>query len=553
MLPSAARTRGRVVPSMPRRFLFLVVVIIASQAWPLSLLLPALPSGREPGRSPSSDVLMQALPLPDAAQRIDALDHALPAVARRRRRPRAGAINSPAPTSCCPCGSGLVRVSYVACEPSPHLEQFRSPTRPCRRSPGASTCFPVLAIAAARQTARPHPEDVDALCADEAGAVTGRVLAAIAIAWAAGGGVVALAWPRQHSLPWIAWLALAGLVGPFTVGAALLIGRERRRAGASLGAGHRCARAGRRRLGRDGDGGSSYPWPRGRRALVMVTLVLADRLERLDRRTHASRVGRHGRLVPQGAHPRGEFGGDADGDPRRSDTLLDRARLPAARPAGDGVGAVVAAGRGRAGDEGAARRVVRGDPAAGGRGRARAIRVGLVDACAAVMVVASTPRLLIGEGSFTSGYGDGPLAGLLAALVWLLWRSDQAADARGCRCWRSSRAALACDQAGRRRWPSWSRPSCVRGTGGSGAGSVFAGPAWRCSRLAGVDHGAGAPSGMAYEWHGVATSLARLGPIVDGLPVRVGRCPHVGTFVAGLAVAPASSGAVACRARKWPS
>ena len=147
---------------MPRRFLLLVVVIVVSQAWPLSLLWPALPSGSEPGRSPSSDVLMQALPLPDAAQRIDAFDHALPL--------SAGVVVGHAPGDQLASAYFVLSmrlwprpVSYVACQPAPHLEQFRSPH-----------AVPVFgwridlfpgAVNPVRASAAPPPQDVTALCA----------------------------------------------------------------------------------------------------------------------------------------------------------------------------------------------------------------------------------------------------------------------------------------------------------------------------------------------------------------------------------------------------
>jgi hypothetical protein len=146
---------------MPRRFLCLVIVIIASQAWPLSLLWPALP-GSEAGRSPSSDVLMQALPLPDAAQRINALDHALPL--------SPGVVVGHAPADQLASAYFVLsmrlwprRVSYVACEPSPHLEQFRSP----HPMPGLTwriDLFPGVATPL-RASASPPPQDVAALCA----------------------------------------------------------------------------------------------------------------------------------------------------------------------------------------------------------------------------------------------------------------------------------------------------------------------------------------------------------------------------------------------------
>jgi len=146
---------------MPRRFLCLVVVIVASQAWPLSILWPVLPSG-ERGRSPSSDVLMQALPFPDAAQRIDGYDRALPS--------SPGVIVGHAPGDQLASAYFVMamrlwprRVSYVACQPAPHLEQFRSPHPAPQFAwridlfPGAAT--PVVA------SDTPPPQDVATLCA----------------------------------------------------------------------------------------------------------------------------------------------------------------------------------------------------------------------------------------------------------------------------------------------------------------------------------------------------------------------------------------------------
>ena len=146
---------------MPRRFLCLVVVMVASQAWPLSIFLPSLP-GREAGRSPSSDVLIQALPLPEAAQRIDAIGRALP------RSP--GVVVGHAPGDQLASAYFVLSmrlwprpVSYVACEPVPHVEQFRSPHAVpifgwrIDLFPGAATPL--------RASGTPPPQDVATLCA----------------------------------------------------------------------------------------------------------------------------------------------------------------------------------------------------------------------------------------------------------------------------------------------------------------------------------------------------------------------------------------------------
>jgi hypothetical protein len=116
---------------MPRRLLFLVLVMVASQAWPLSHLVPVLPSGRDPSRSPSSDVLMGALPFPDAAVRLDAIAHALP--------PGPGVVIAHGTSDQLASAYFVVAMrlwprpaSYVACEPTPRLEQFRAPHVPPR-------------------------------------------------------------------------------------------------------------------------------------------------------------------------------------------------------------------------------------------------------------------------------------------------------------------------------------------------------------------------------------------------------------------------------------
>ena len=70
-----ARDAG--VPAIVRVLGFYTAAIVASQAWPVAHTVPFLP-GADPSRSPSSDALMQALPLPHAAARLDALARTLP-------------------------------------------------------------------------------------------------------------------------------------------------------------------------------------------------------------------------------------------------------------------------------------------------------------------------------------------------------------------------------------------------------------------------------------------------------------------------------------------
>jgi hypothetical protein len=146
---------------MPRRFLCLVAVIVASQAWPLSVLWPALPSGSDAGRSPSSDVLMQMLPLRDAAERIYALDRALP------QSP--GVVVGHAPGDQLASAYFVLAmrlwprsVSYVACLPEPHVEQFRSP-HPVPPFAWRVDLFPGTATPVVASGV-PAPDDAAALC-----------------------------------------------------------------------------------------------------------------------------------------------------------------------------------------------------------------------------------------------------------------------------------------------------------------------------------------------------------------------------------------------------
>jgi len=155
-------------------------------------------------------------------------------------------------------------------------------------------------------------------------------------------------------------------------------------------------------------------------------------------------------------------------------------------------------------------------------------------AIAAVVVVASAPRLLIGEGSFTSGYGDGPVAGLLAALIWLLWRSDHAAA----RAWwpliTIVAAALAATKQEGVIAVLIAAVVCAR-HGRDWRRLWFAAPAmllalgWQAWIVI-----AGAPAGMAYEWHGVTTTVARLGPIANAYLSEFTNIPRWGFLWMGL-------------------
>jgi hypothetical protein len=108
---------------MPRRLLILVLVIAASQAVPLSRLLPVLP-GPDASASPSSDALMGSLPFPEAARRIDTIAQALP------QTPGVVVAHTTADRAASAYFVLAMRlwprpVSLVACQPSPGSEQFR--------------------------------------------------------------------------------------------------------------------------------------------------------------------------------------------------------------------------------------------------------------------------------------------------------------------------------------------------------------------------------------------------------------------------------------------
>ena len=152
------------------------------------------------------------------------------------------------------------------------------------------------------------------------------------------------------------------------------------------------------------------------------------------------------------------------------------------------------------------------------------------------MVIASTPRLLIGEGSFTSGYGDGPVAGLLAALIWLLWRSDHAAMRGWLPLLTIVGAALAATKQEGAMAVLVAAVVCAR-YGRDVASLWIAGPAMAlAARLAGMDHerGRAGRHGLRVARHRHVSGAARADR--DGLPVRVREYTYMGTFVAGPAI-----------------
>ncbi len=124
-----ATDRGpRAGPSRPTtwRLLTATAVVVASQAWPWAVMLPLLPAWSANSRSPSSDVLVQGLPLPRAADTLDALDASLPDAP--------GVVVAHASADAMASAYMVVAmrlwprpVTYIACQPTPHVEQFRVP------------------------------------------------------------------------------------------------------------------------------------------------------------------------------------------------------------------------------------------------------------------------------------------------------------------------------------------------------------------------------------------------------------------------------------------
>jgi hypothetical protein len=142
-------------------------------------------------------------------------------------------------------------------------------------------------------------------------------------------------------------------------------------------------------------------------------------------------------------------------------------------------------------------------------------RLGPVRAGCAVLVIASAPRLLIGEGSLTSGYADGPLAALLAGSVWTAWRSEWGRDPAFGPLLAVLAAALA-----------WTKQEGVVAVLLIAAACAWQGRYWTrglfalpALLLTAVWQGwiawQGAPSGMAYAWPGLPEATGRLGLIAN--------------------------------------
>ena len=354
-------------------------------------------------------------------------------------------------------------------------------------------------------------------------------VAAVVVALCAGVGVTSIVWPRREPLPWLAWFGLAGVLGPCAVGFGLLLCGALGvpsvvslplLAAASVLAG---IDAFRRRAAR------GQAAPLGHRALMVLVLVASTWTGALALRTHLGwdgTVGWYGKAriiaAGNGALPTAALA-DATRTWMAPDYPLhvplamawvrlwlpvedERAikLLPATWAAA--LFCLVAAAvleRSRVG-AGADRR-----------------------AACAVVVLASAPRVLVGEGGLTSGYADGPVAALLAATVWTAWRANWGGDGRFLPLLGTLAAALA-----------WTKQE-----GAVAVAIVAVACMWRHRRLRTGSFALpaaalvatwqvwtiwqGAPTGMAYAWPGMREAAARLGPIARAYLTEV---PDVRTW-----------------------
>lgn len=338
---------------------------------------------------------------------------------------------------------------------------------------------------------------------------------AVAVAWAAGGGVVACLWPRRTALPVLTWLALAGVIGPAAVGAALLtaggIGLPPAvsvRLLTAIAIGALAIGIVRRR-----------PLPASPRPPIVLVVALALAIGWCGWVSSRTHLGWDGTVVWYNkarilAATGGTMPAATLADPTRSWTAPDYPlHVPLAmawvrlwQPREDErtmkvlptawCGAIL---------------LLVGAAVLGGTGSG-------ARAAVAVIVVASMPRLLIGEGSFTSGYGDGPMAGALVAFVWLAGRSRYGATPG----WQPLLAVVGVVLAATKQeglvavlsgalvvaWCA-SHRQAVRARVGFLWPALAVSLAWQAWTIA---HGA--PAGMAYEWPGLAGAWQRLFPIV---------------------------------------
>lgn len=354
---------------------------------------------------------------------------------------------------------------------------------------------------------------------------------AVLLAWAGGLGVVALTWPRRVALPWCAWSGLGGFVGPGVAGLGLMV------CGVSLGpsTAARLWLAGllaalfvagvlrRRRLPAAG------PTRREVAVGLVLTLALAWTVS-LSLRTH---LGWDGTVVWY--HKARVLA--ATGGVMPLATLADRTRgwtapdyplqVPLAmawvrtwQPEEDERAIKVLPAAWCAALLCLLVAAIRTHPSAG-----TALHAGC-----ALLLVAGTSRLLVGDGSLTSGYGDGPVAGLLLALAWLAWRSDWGAE----RAWTPLMALVAVllawtKQEGLVAVLAVAIAIALRGERGTalrvGAPAVLVSVSWAAWAAL-----AGAPTGIAYEWQGAEVVLGRIVPIVVAYGAEATDWPVWGAF-----------------------
>lgn len=118
--------RDLALPTPVRILVLYTLAIAGSQLWPGARTIPLLPGAADPSRSPSSDALMQALPLPNAAQRLDAIARSLPG------GPGVVVAHGPADQLTPAYYVAVMHlwprpVHLVVCEPAPYMESFRAP------------------------------------------------------------------------------------------------------------------------------------------------------------------------------------------------------------------------------------------------------------------------------------------------------------------------------------------------------------------------------------------------------------------------------------------
>ncbi len=346
-------------------------------------------------------------------------------------------------------------------------------------------------------------------------------LTAIAAALAAGVGVTGLAWPRDRPLPALAWFGLAGLLGPCAIGLGLLLcgiaGVPTTVALPVLTA--VCVVAGAAGIRNQRAARHPQGDPRGRpriarassRVVVVAVLLAGGWAGWLSARTH---LGWDGTLVwYQKARIIAASGGVL---PAATVADLTRKWTAPDYP----LHVPLAMAWLRLWLPGEDERVIKVLPAlwaaavfalvgAAVMERTGARRDAPWRATCAVLVLATAPRLLVGEGSLTSGYADGPLAGLLAATVWVAWMSGWGADRRFVPVLAATALALA-----------WTKQEGALAVVVVALACVAQGRAWRRAAFAvpalGLAIGwqawtmwQGAPAAMVYAWPGLGAAAWR--------------------------------------------